>query len=186
MCVFDDVEDLNIFRNAWPVADSGKILVTSRNDIVSIDPAAGGIEIKVFDEEKGVEMVLQQVGRPKYDDSEIEAARQLTNRLGGLALALVVMSSQIRLKRMTIAKFVNLYEKHAAKLNKELRGVESYYKFSLATCWQTTFTYLSNNANMLLGIIAYLGSDALPEELFHPADPSVLPDDFQFCSDDWE
>lgn len=185
LCVFDNVEDLEIFRNAWPVADSGRVLVTSRNDIVSIDPAAGGMEVEVFDEHKGRDMILQHVGRLGYDDAEVEAARQLANRLGGLALALVVMSSQVRLRRLSIASFVKLYENHSTRLNKESRGIESYYKLSLATCWQTTFDYLSPNASHLWGVIAHLGPDALPEDLFHPEHPSRLPVDMEFCADDW-
>ncbi|KAJ5701177.1 Tetratricopeptide-like helical [Penicillium malachiteum] len=186
LCIYDNVEDLDLFRNAWPAADSGKVLVTSRNDIVSIDPAAGGMEIEVFDNSSGRDLILQHVARKSYEESEIQAASQLATRLGGLALALVIMSSQIRLRRLSITAFVQLYEKHSNKLNQELRGVESYYSMSLATCWQTTFEYLSPAARRMLGIVAHVGPDALPEELFHPDESSRLPEGMEFCSDDWE
>ncbi|KXG48434.1 Tetratricopeptide-like helical [Penicillium griseofulvum] len=186
LCIFDNVEDLDLFRNAWPAADSGKALVTSRKDIVSIDPAAGGMEIEVFDNSSGRDLILQHVARNTYDESEIQAASQLATRLGGLALALVIMSSQIRLRKSSITAFVQLYEKYSNKLNKEVQGVKSYYNLSLATCWKTTFDYLTPPASRLLGIIAHLGPDALPEELFHPADSSRLPEGMEFCSDDWE
>lgn len=185
LCIFDNVEDLDVFRNAWPVADSGKVLVTSRNDIVSIDPASGGMEIEVFDQNKGSEMVLYFVGRTTYSLEEAEAARELANRLGGLALALVVMSSQIRLRKTSITTFLQLYEKHSQKLNKEIRGVESYYQRSLATCWQTAFDYLSPNASRLLGIIAHLGPDAIPEDMFYPLERGKVPQGMVFCQDDW-
>lgn len=186
LCVFDNAEDFDLLRKAWPVADSGKVLVTSRNDIVCIDPSSGGMEIEVFDEDSGSDLILQHVSRPSYSNAEVLAARQLAKRLGGLALALVVMSSQIRLRKMTISAFVQLYEKHATKLNSEVRGIESYYKLSLATCWKTAFDYLSPNAKRLLGIIAHLGPDALPEDLFHPSDNSKFPQGIEFCSDEWE
>ncbi|KAJ4253831.1 hypothetical protein NW762_010226 [Fusarium torreyae] len=185
LCVFDNVEDLEIFRNAWPVADSGKVLVTSRNDIVSIDPAAGGMEIKAFDRKMGCEMILRHVNRSNYSESEAEAARMLTDRLGGLALALVIMASQIRLRKCSISAFAQLYARHATKLNQQTGGIESYYKLSLATCWQTTFDYLTPNASALLGVISQFGPDALPEELFHPSDESKLPQALEFCADDW-
>lgn len=186
LCVFDKVEDVDLVRNSWPVADSGKVLVTSRNDIVSIDPSSNGMEIEVFDEASGTDLILQHVARPSYNEAEIQAARQLAKRLGGLALALVVMSSQIRSRKMTISAFVQLYEKHAAKLNNEKLGIESYYNLSLTTCWKTAFDYLNPSARRLLGIIAHLGPDALPEDLFHPSDDSKLPEGMEFCSDDWE
>jgi hypothetical protein len=186
LCIFDNVEHVDLLRNAWPVADRGKVLVTSRNDIVSIDPSSGGMEIEVFDEDGGCNLILKHVARPSYSDTEIRAARQVAKRLGGLALALVIMASQIRLRKMTIGAFVQLYEKHATKLNSQTRGIESYYKLSLATCWKTTFDYLSENARRLLGVIAHVGPDALPEDLFHPPDDSKLPQGMEFCSDDWD
>lgn len=144
------------------------------------------MEIEVFDEDSGSDLILQHVGRLNYAESETKAARQLAVRLGGLPLALVVMSSQIRLRRMTIAAFLQLYERDAENLNKETQGIGSYYKLSLATCWQTTFDYLTPDARLLLGVIAHLGPDAIPEDLFHPLDSSKLPDGMEFCSDDWE
>lgn len=144
------------------------------------------MEIEVFDEQSGSDLILQHVSRPSYAKEEVHTARRLARRLGGLALALVVMSSQIRLRRMTISAFLQLYEKHATKLNSETGGIESYYHLSLATCWKTAFEYLNANAKHLLGILAHVGPDALPEDLFQVSDASELPSDMKFCSDDWE
>lgn len=52
-------------RNAWPVASHGAIFVTSCNDIVSIDPAAGGIEIAVFPQDDVAAFLMKLIGRPK-------------------------------------------------------------------------------------------------------------------------
>ena len=93
----DNVEDLELIRNAWPIASYGEVLVTSRNNVVRIDPAPGGMEIEMFDEHEGCSLILGLVGRETYTTIEQEAARSFSIRLGGLALALAVMSSQIRL-----------------------------------------------------------------------------------------
>ena len=183
--IMDNVEDPELLRTAWPVAAHGKVLVTSRNDVVSFDPAAGGLEIEVFDEHDGCKFVLSLVGRKNYSNEEQEAARNLSIRLGGLALAIAVMAAQIRLRSKSIADFLGLYRKHPQRLNRERRGVESRYNFSLQTCWQTAFESLSEEASTLLGIIAHIGPDAIPEALFHPNQSARLPQDLEFCKDEW-
>jgi hypothetical protein len=130
-------------------------------------------------------MILLTVGRKNYSETETDAARRLAQRLGGLPLALVVMSSQIRTRKMSIASFAQLYEKNAARLNKETRGIESFYKHSLSTCWQTTFDFLKPEARRLLGLMAHLGPDAIPEDLFRPSGLETLPPGLEFCTDDW-
>lgn len=140
----------------------------------------------MFSNDRGRELLLAQIGRSIYSEPEKKAAYQLTERLGGLALALVVMASQIRLRKLSIASFLRLYEKHGPKLHKETLGVKSFYKFSLATCWKDDIGYLGANASRLLGVIAHLGPDSLPEDLFHPADDSTLPEGMEFCADHWE
>ena len=177
---------LDIIRKAWPIANHGAILVTSRNDIVSLDPAAGGLEIEVFRKDEGASILTVMIGREKYSDLEKDAARKLSARLGGLALALAVMASQIRLRRKSIAEFLSLYEKHPRQLNKERRGIESYYELSLASCWSTAFESLSEKASALLGIIAYIAPDSIPEVFFKPKDPSALPPNLSFCEDEWK
>ena len=143
LIIMDNVEDLDLIRNAWPVCSHGAILVTSRNDIVSIDPAAGGMEIEVFHGDVGASLLMDLIGRGSYSVSEKEAAGKLSDRLGGLALALAVMASQVRLELKSIAEFLDLYEKHRHRLNKERRGIESSSDRSLTSCWSTASESLS-------------------------------------------
>ena len=182
----DNVEDLDLVRKIWPVSNHGAILVTSRNHIVSIDPAAAGMEIETFHGEEGAAILMSLVGRSTYDEKEKTAAHKLAAKLGGLALALAVMASQIRLRRKTMVDFLTLYEKHAVQLHKERRGIESYYEHSLADCWSTAFGSLSDHARSLLGVIAYVAPDSIPEKLFKPDKTDLLPPELAFCKDDWE
>ena len=186
LIIMDNVEMLDVIRKAWPIANHGAILVTSRNDIVSLDPAAGGLEIEVFQGDEGASLLTVMIGRENYSDAEKNAARKLSTRLGGLALALAVMASQIRLRRKSIAEFLSLYERHPRQLNKERRGIESYYELSLASCWSTAFESLSEQASALLGIIAYIAPDSIPEVFFKPEDSSALPPNLSFCEDEWK
>lgn len=183
--VMDNVEDVARIRNSWPVASHGAILVTSRDDIVSIDPAAGGMEIEVFAEDDGASFIMALIGRTDYSVLEKDAARQLSARLGGLALALATMAAQIRLRRTSIGDFLIMYEKHSRKLHRERRGIEAYYEKSLVSCWQTAFGFLSEDASALLGIMSLIAPDQIPEALFKQQETSVLPLRMSFCNDEW-
>lgn len=180
--IMDNVEDLQIIRNAWPVASTGAVLVTSRNSIVSIDPAAAGLEIRVFREDSGAKLLAKLIGRTTYSEEEELSARQLSARLGGLPLALAIMANQIRLRGRSITEFLQLYEKHSRQLNKVKRGIEAYYNFSLESCWQTAFDFITPDARKLMEVISHVAPDHIPEALFIQAN---LPVEFSFCEDDW-
>ncbi|KAF7904612.1 hypothetical protein EAF00_001946 [Botryotinia globosa] len=106
-------------RNAWPVASHGAVLVTSRDSIVSIDPAAAGMEIRVFRDESGADLLTNLIRRAEYSEEGRHSACLLSARLGGLPLAFAAMASQIRLRGRSITDFLGLYEKHSRQLNEE-------------------------------------------------------------------
>ncbi|KAL8966937.1 MAG: hypothetical protein Q9183_003147 [Haloplaca sp. 2 TL-2023] len=173
----DNVEDVARIRNAWPNASHGAILVTSRNDIVTIDPAAGGMEIESFPQGDGASFLMSLIGRQNYSREEKDAAYKLLARLGGLALALATMAAQIKLRCKSIVDFLVMYEKNSSKPHKERRGIEAYYEKSLGTCWQTAFGFLTEDAAAVMGIIALIAPDLIPEALFKEQDISLLPNE---------
>lgn len=84
--VMDNMEDVAPIRNAWPFASYCATMVISRNDIVGIDPAA-------FSKDGGASFLMSIIGRGNYSSLEADAARRLSARLGGLAMALTTMAS---------------------------------------------------------------------------------------------
>jgi len=52
---------------------------------------------------------MKLIGSSTYKDEERQAAEELSERLGGLALAVVVMAMQIRHRRMQIHQFLDFY-----------------------------------------------------------------------------
>ena len=183
--VMDNVEDVDLIRPCWPVSSHGSILITSRNDIVSIDPAASGIEVKIFSEEEGSRLLLELVGRATYSTEELESARQLSEEVNGLALALITLASQVKIRRRSFRDFLDFYEKHRRAVHKERRGFETFYNKSLDTCWQTAFDFLSSDASNILAVLSFIAPDAIPEQLFRPENSKKLPEPLAFCEDAW-
>ena len=139
----------------------------------------------MFPQDDGAAFLMKLIGRPNYSFSEKDAAQKLSSRLGGLALALATMASQIRLRRISLTDFLAMYERHSRKLHKDRRGIEAYYEISLASCWQTAFEFLNEDASALLGVIAHIAPDLIPEALFKQQDSLELPSRIAFCSDEW-
>ncbi|TAQ87148.1 hypothetical protein B7494_g4534 [Chlorociboria aeruginascens] len=188
LMVLDNLEDKELAKSCWPIATRGAVLVTSRRSIFGIEPAADGLEIDSFKDADGASILLRLVNKTTYDENEIEAARQLSIELGGHALALAVMAAQIVRRTKTIANFLELYKKHRLRLHREQLGIGTYYTGSLYTCWQTTFEELSPQARKLLGVLAFVAPDEIPEALFQPGSPENmsehLPEALSFLEDE--
>lgn len=173
---------MDLIRDIWPKASHGAVLVTSRNPSVSVDPASGGLEIKAFRDQQGSEIILRILGRAPYSTQEQEAAQQLSARLGGLALTLVVMAFQIRLRGMTIAQFLEFYKRYSEHLHKVQPGLETGSKHPVERSWDSIFDYLrgsSPDAAKRLGVMA---PDRIPKSSFTQ---DRMPNDLEFCKDEW-
>lgn len=177
----DNVEDLNLARNAWPSTPHGKVLITARGvDVATIDPEMKVLEVEPL-EDDGPSLLLRLIGRDSYSEPEKDAALELSTRLGGLPLFLTIMASQIRLRGISIAEFLPAYEQNAMPISEDLQDIETYHIY-----WQTAFESLSSEASAILEIIAHIAPDAIPEALFKPLDPSMLPEALRFCVDEWK
>jgi NB-ARC domain len=184
LLVLDNIDDLDIARQCWPAATSGNVLVTSRNPVVEVDPAAGGHEVELFDDKDSAALILKLIGRSTYSEEEQAAVASLSSKLSGLPLALTLMAYQIKLRKVTIERFNTFYDNYSQRLHSEIRGTSSHYKHSLSTCWLTAFRYLSDTAEAILGMCALVAPDQIPEDLFK-ADSNNCPTVIDFCQDEW-
>jgi NB-ARC domain. len=151
----DNLEETEIVNNSSPNAMHGRVLVTLRNERLVIDLVDTTMDLDFFNQKDGARFLFHHIGRSSYTLEEQQAAEELSERLGGLALALKVMGTQIKLRKKTIADFAKFYERYSLRLHGETPGVEHFYRRSLATCWQTAFKGLTVDASHLLGIIAF-------------------------------
>ncbi|WEW60104.1 hypothetical protein PRK78_005589 [Emydomyces testavorans] len=183
LLIFDNVEGFQILREYWPVASRGSVLITSRSDMISGEFAGRSLEIPVFESLEGCKFLLQTVQRKAYSDEELRAAEQLTQELGGLALAINMMGMYIRQSRVNISRFLEIYHDNIKRYHESFPGKRPsvWYRHSLATAWDTAFDALNDQASVLFGILCLLSPDDIPEDLFCVTNPEILPLPLRFC-----
>ena len=177
LLVFDNVEDIDLIRQCWPRAMQGSVLVTTRNNEVAIDPCDKGIEVPVFGPDEGSQFLLDLVDRGKYSKDEKDAAKELSESLGGLPLALNLMAQQIKLGRKKVRQLRDDYQRDPRKHHRT-RIKNFTYAHSLETVFRASFALLTPEAFAILGPMSFISPDGVPEALFQSSD---LPDALRFC-----
>ncbi|KAL1894158.1 hypothetical protein Sste5346_005944 [Sporothrix stenoceras] len=103
---------------------------------------------------------------------DIEVAEELSEMLGGLALALDITARQILVKKKTMAQFLPYFIKNKQNLRKPPRHAPNnpYYNETLVTVWQTAFDSLDDTAAQLLQLFCFYAPDDIPREMIHRED----------------
>ncbi|KAF2106247.1 P-loop containing nucleoside triphosphate hydrolase protein, partial [Lophiotrema nucula] len=177
LLIFDNVEDVRIFEDCWPVAKRGSVLVTTRHPTVAVQPIDIGIEIEPFSTEDGAGILEHLLQAHNDSEAERQARLDLSLRLNGHALAISQMAALINAKHMSVASFVPYYDKYTRKIHRERKAGWKYvgYNHALDTVWLLSFGALSQQARTCLSIFALLDPDRIPDKLFKPLDQADLP-----------
>lgn len=173
LLIFDNAEDGDVLLPYWLQACSnGSSLITSRNHNLMFDSAEDGVEIPAFSAESGSKLLLHVLRRNVVEDVEREEAKsalELARQLDGHPLAISCMAGLIRKRNWTIPEALDKYERDQRVLHRENR------QNPLSTIWRLAFQSLTSGAAALLGILAYINPDSVPEKIFTSAEAHSLP-----------
>lgn len=181
--VFDNVESADLLTTYWPTASRGQAVVTARSHTFAFYPAEGGLEITEWDTEKGSEFLAHLLSTDlgnQLTQEEAHSARELSLKLSGHALALSLMAGLIHRRSWSVEEFVEMYKRHPQKVH----GI--FGNSSINALWDMSFRSLNERCRAILGVLVFLSSDSIPQALFEPKDPSVLPDSLEFCKDPFD
>ena len=184
MVVFDNADDLDILKTAWPGTGQGSILITSRDFSASFSPAAVGFHVKPFDDEMGASALLSLINQKDSSLAARAVAIRVSHELGGLPLAINQIGGFIVQRRIALKDFLPLYEKNAAKIHARKSGL-SAYEHSLSTVWKLSIENLSGDAYTLQRLLAFFDPDKIDEAVV-TADATDLHADFGFLKDEIE
>lgn len=164
----------------WPDAPRGQALITTRNRNFAYDPADGGLEIAAWDAETGAQFLLHLLSADLGDQlssEEVTSAHKLSTTLSGHALAISNMAGLIYRRSWSISEFLEMYERMPQKVH----GVSG--NSSINALWDMSFKTLSEQSRTILGVMAFLAPDSIPQALFEVDDSDDLPHSLKFCTD---
>ncbi len=152
-----------------PVAPGGHVLITTRHaNLASLGLGmAHPLTIEVFTPEQGAAFLLRRAnlqGQPTPGEREL--ARQITEELDGLPLALDQAGAYLATTGESLAGYLRLYQQRRADLLKQRQGRE--HPEPVATTWAISFQRVAERdpaAAELLRFCAFLAPDAIPEEI---------------------
>jgi tetratricopeptide (TPR) repeat protein len=134
------------------------------------------LEIDALDIEPGALLLLRRADRLASDApleqaevNERALARQITQELGGLPLALDQAGAYIEETQCSLADYLQFYRTQRADLLKARGGVVPYHPDSVATTWSLSFEQVEKRSAVgadVLRVCAFLHPDAIPEEIF--------------------
>ncbi|KAK5107684.1 hypothetical protein LTR62_000919 [Meristemomyces frigidus] len=163
LLVFDSVTDSDMLNAFWPYGGPGSILITSR----SAFGWSRGLALRPFSADEALEYLLTYTERSDTTQHRLEIAK-VSQKLGGLPLALTQMGGMIIKAAMSFADFAQAYNERE-RLHDLLHtmpppGVEGIqYEHSVASVFA-----LENirHGTALLNVCSMFDPDGINERLF--------------------
>ncbi|KAI0024434.1 P-loop containing nucleoside triphosphate hydrolase protein [Xylariomycetidae sp. FL0641] len=187
LVIFDNADDLQALKTAWPGSSHGSVLLTTRDFDMARNPAAECLQVGSFSDFEGATMLLKQIGLDVNVASNLDHATAISQALGGLPLALSQIGGFIAQRRLPLKDFLPLYERNAAKIDAR-KTTKDDYEHTLDTVWNVSFEKLSEDSMKLLQILVFFNPDAVDEEIFLEGSQSEsgLSPAFEFLADEMD
>lgn len=123
--------------------------------------------------------MLKQLGIAKPSAKERELTEEFSSELGGLSLAIDLMSRQMRTRKKSVAQFLPYYREKRARLHRNpQRGITNiYYNGDLELLWTIAFGQLDEQSIKVFRVLCMLAPVRTPLTVFsHEAVTSSNPE----------
>jgi hypothetical protein len=164
--------------------------VTSRTEL-AFDHLDGGTLLSPFSVTEGAEYMMKLVGRKGYSDEEKTAALKFSEDLGGLPLALNLVSAKIRRLSKPIGRYYDQYKQNPAILKRGQGNTPTniYYPKQLDSVLDDLFEQFTTEDNSediiaLMGAFSSMAAQGILGNFFLDANEEDLPPSLEFCADE--
>lgn len=186
--IFDNVESIEDIDSKYVPTTGGAVIITSRRPDNAL-PTSSEISLKPFSIKAATKVLSDSMkfsASQVLDDLDKSALTALATKVDGLPIGLRVIAGLMNVnarKNTTASKFLYMYNKGAVKLMKTSGRIIDYEGDStrrvgsehvLNRIWFLSFEQLDKSADekgearILLGILALLCPDGVPQSLFGP------------------
>jgi len=173
LLILDNVEELESIGSLYPWAHSGHVIITTRSQ--SVGGVALSISLEKMEVEEGALFLLRRAtligpdeGKEEAKGADFEKAKELSEVLGGLPLALDQAAAYIEKTRCGLSAYLDLYQIARGKLLSERGSLTTDHPESVTITFLLAFQKVKSAsiaAGELLQFCAFLSPDAIPEEI---------------------
>jgi tetratricopeptide (TPR) repeat protein len=168
-----DTEDAaRAVRDLLPRLQGGKVLVTSR--LAAWPAGLGRREVEQISPEEAAHFLLERTqGQRVATASDPADATRLAGLLDGLPLALEQAGAYIAFHRISLAGYLDAWERIREEVLSWYDDRVMDYPRSLAVTWQQTVERFGPGAAALLRLAAYLAPEPIPVALFESGEEFI-------------
>jgi len=164
----DGKEAAQAVESLLPQTSGGQLLVTTR--LSKWSSAVRRLPLEVLSLEAAAVFLLERTaGSRKQEAGDPLAARDLAQKLDGLALALEQAGAYIDERCISFSSYRREWQQRRDQLLSWFDPQLMQYPQSVATTWLTSFQQLSADAQTLLRRLAWLATEPIPESLLEVA-----------------
>ncbi len=174
LLILDNADDLAVVDPFLPKAARGHILLTTRTE------ALGGLAqssmLKPLNVDDGALCLLRRAGYLQGNKSlrdastaSMNAARRLSELMGGLPLALEQAGAYIEDTGCGVVKYLETYQRYRPEIQHMLHGAVPEYQLPVASAWKISKEIVEQTnpaASEILKLCAFLAPDTIPDEIF--------------------
>ena len=113
LLIFDNVEEFSLLQPYWPRTSKGSLLLTSRYPNLGKTVNARTRLVEPFNQLDGAKLLLSLT---TGDERDLDHAKKVSKRLGGLALGLAHIAGFIRETSCSFEDFHKIYEKRCDQI----------------------------------------------------------------------
>ncbi|KAG8702980.1 hypothetical protein FRC08_003134 [Ceratobasidium sp. 394] len=177
LVVYDNADDPSVrIADFFPGGNHGSILVTTRIPGMAVLARGPSSDFGVSSMEPGdaLELLLKTAGMQEnvLEEAERNAANELLESFGRLALAIVQAGAYIRCSQRTICQYRDMFVKHRKatleRYAEVLVKVDNYQR-SVYTTWHMSYQLLSARSQRLLHLLAFMHHSNITEDIFRRA-----------------
>ncbi|KAL9036049.1 MAG: hypothetical protein Q9180_004523 [Flavoplaca navasiana] len=178
LLIFDNVEgiyELTAFLPTVANAKSSIILTTQMSDCNPLTDVFQRFPLQSFKEADASKLLFKCLDREPADEDEEEAARGVSDVVGGLPLAIAAIGGYIQQSDLTILEFLDSIKRSSNVWEASAVGPAKRYEKTLETVFDIALSpqKLGELPHMFINVLAFLNPDGIPLDIFtaHFKDP---------------
>ena len=169
LLVFDNMEDVSDLSRYFPLSCKGtsSVIMTTQNaQTYPVTKDFLKLDIRSFGVEDGSKLLFKYLERQAIDESEQQAAEEISKFVEGLPLAIAAIGGYINQSRSQVQGFLENLKRSSKVWTASAVGPTKQYDKTLRSVFNIAFGEVPQRTREFLNILAFLDPDCIPEQIF--------------------